>query len=147
MGPTFVPLTVTLAVLLGGQALLLLFVILVAARKFARDRRERASMHRRGELASSLHRGAVEQLDTVLRACMRSEAELADLMHVLRHGERLPDGRIAELHRAAQRVGLTGHLSRQLGGNPGWGKMERVGLEEHERAAELSPVGDPAPLQ
>lgn len=114
MGVTVIPLSVTLAVLIGGQTLLLVFVALIATRKVRRDRRERGSVRRRAELAALLHGGDEEQVLTAVCACRRSGADLADLVYVLSNGEQLGNDRRALLKDAAQRGGLAEDLSRQL---------------------------------
>jgi hypothetical protein len=110
----FMPLGVTLAVLLGGQALLLVLVVLVAVRKFRRDRSERSCLGRRAKVAAALHGDDDHRLAVIVRDCKRSKLMLTDLIYVLDRGEELAPERVVALRRAAHRTGLVADLQLQL---------------------------------
>jgi HEAT repeat protein len=114
MRPPSIPLNDALGLVFSFQALLILLALLVVARKYRRDRRERWSLRRRAEFAAAFADGSPRNLARITRLCVRDPTALDDFLYVLKNGEALSAHRRKELLEAAQRAGLIRKLRRGL---------------------------------
>lgn len=97
----------------ANVALTVLLAVMVATRKWRRDRRERESVEHRARIRVALGR-ADEDLDALLRRAVNRSALQADLARVLPSVAGVGGGSLDARARAVRSSGLAGDLRRRL---------------------------------